>query len=107
MWQPLSGHHSSAGGARQLGRNPMKKLLLGAGAVAAFAAVGPALAADLPARPVYKAPMVAPAVFSWTGCYIGGNIGGKWPRTSGTVGIPATAVTGASVFVFDDSSSSD
>ncbi len=85
----------------------MKKLLLGAGAVAAFAAVGPAMAADLPARPVYKAPMVAPAVFSWTGCYIGGNIGGKWPRTSGTVGIPATAVTGASVLVFDDSSSSD
>src|SRR5712691_3217761 len=99
------------GGARQLGRNPMKKLLLGAGAVVAFAAIGPAMAADLPARPVYKAPMVAPAVFSWTGCYIGGNIGGKWPRTSGSVNIPAATGPGgtspASVFVFDDSSSSN
>jgi outer membrane immunogenic protein len=32
-------------------------------------------AADLPARSVYKAPPAAQA-FSWTGCYIGGNVGG-------------------------------
>lgn len=35
-----------------------------------------ALAADLPKAPVYKA---APAAaYSWTGFYVGGNIGGAW-----------------------------
>jgi outer membrane immunogenic protein len=42
-----------------------------------------ASAADLPARPVYKAPIAAPA-FSWTGIYIGGNVGYGWGRTRGT-----------------------
>jgi outer membrane immunogenic protein len=38
----------------------------------------PAAAADL-GRPITKAPAVAPvAPFSWTGCYIGGNLG--WAR---------------------------
>ena len=41
-------------------------------------AVQSAVAADLPARgPVYKAP-AAPLAFSWTGCYLGGNVGGLW-----------------------------
>jgi outer membrane immunogenic protein len=41
-----------------------------------------AYAADLPpAPPVYKAPAIyAPPQFSWTGFYIGGNIGGGWSR---------------------------
>ena len=41
-------------------------------AVAAFLGMAalPAAAADLPQRPVYKAPMVAPA-FNWTGFYLG------------------------------------
>jgi outer membrane immunogenic protein len=56
----------------------MKKLLLGAAAVFAFAA--PALAADLPARPYTKAPAyTAPqVVYNWTGFYVGGNIGGAF-----------------------------
>ncbi len=60
----------------------MKKLFLASMAVIALAA-GPASAADLSAKPVYKAPMVAPVapVFSWTGCYFGGNAGGVWGRT--------------------------
>ena len=39
-----------------------------------------ALAADLPQRPIYKAaPMLAPVpVYSWTGFYVGGNVGGTW-----------------------------
>src|ERR1700704_2879244 len=41
-------------------------------------AVCPAMAADMRAAPIYtKAPMMAP-VYSWTGCYIGGNVGGLW-----------------------------
>lgn len=34
-----------------------------------------ALAADLPARP---APIAVAPLYSWTGCYIGGNLGGAW-----------------------------
>ena len=62
----------------------MKKILLSATVVAAVAATGPAFAADIPARaPVYKAPVVAPVVYSWTGCYIGGNVGGAWRGNDG------------------------
>jgi len=50
----------------------MKKILLASVALAVLAA--PAMAADLKA-PVYKAPPPV-YVFSWTGCYVGGNIGG-------------------------------
>src|SRR5438105_2360238 len=58
----------------------MKKLLLaslaGTAAVAAAAADG----ADIGPRPVYKAPPAAAPIpiFSWTGCYIGGQLGGGW-----------------------------
>jgi outer membrane immunogenic protein len=43
----------------------------------------PAVAADLPARMVTKAPPLAPA-FSWTGFYIGGNVGYGFGDTTGT-----------------------
>jgi len=48
-----------------------------------FAASGFAFAADLN-KPVYKAsPPPPPApVFSWTGCYLGGNVGGAWQHNS-------------------------
>jgi outer membrane immunogenic protein len=53
----------------------MKKLLLASIAAAAFC-TAPALAADMPTKgPVYKA--VAP-MFSWTGFYVGGNVGYGW-----------------------------
>ncbi len=62
----------------------MKKLLLCG--VCSLALSGSALAADMAPKPVYKAPPPAP-VFSWTGCYIGGNVG--WgqakAKASGTV----------------------
>src|SRR5262245_20267619 len=58
------------------GWHMMKKLSLATiGLAALFAA--PAMAADL-ARPVYKAPPPPVYVFSWTGCYFGGNVGGLW-----------------------------
>jgi len=54
----------------------MKKIVLGAALLAALA--GPAFAADMPARPIAKAPAyTAPAVvYNWTGFYIGGHVGG-------------------------------
>ena len=52
----------------------MRKIML-AGVGAALMAIPPANAADL-GRAVYKAPPPAVVPFSWTGCYIGGNIGG-------------------------------
>src|SRR6516225_8295132 len=55
----------------------MRKLLLAGIAFAALVA-GPATAADL-ARPVYRRPVVVAApVYTWTGFYVGGNVGGSW-----------------------------
>ncbi len=54
----------------------MRKVLGLVGATLLFA--GPALAADLGKPPVYKAPPALMPVFSWTGWYIGGNIGYGW-----------------------------
>ena len=51
----------------------MKKFTLGM--LAAFAMTGSAVAADMAPR-YAKAPPVPVAVYSWTGCYIGGNVGG-------------------------------
>ena len=60
----------------------MKRILL---AVLATTALGSAsaLAADLPQRPTYRAEpvMMAPAP-TWTGCYVGGNIGGAFGDAS-------------------------
>jgi outer membrane immunogenic protein len=56
----------------------MKNFLLGA--LGALALVNSASAADLAARPYTKASLPGAAVASWTGCYIGGNVGGGWDR---------------------------
>src|ERR1700686_195201 len=51
----------------------MRKLLLNG---AAFGVLGmPAMAADV--APAYKMPAPIP-VFSWSGCYVGGDVGGAW-----------------------------
>lgn len=55
------------------------------------AGVQMAAAADLPAKaPVFKAPASIP--YSWTGFYVGGQIGGGWSATQ------ATLVTGDAFF---------
>jgi outer membrane immunogenic protein len=61
-------------------RRKMKRILLATVAVTVLASAS-AFAADLPQRPVYKATpvMVAPAP-TWTGCYVGGNVGAGWGR---------------------------
>jgi outer membrane immunogenic protein len=83
----------------------MKKLLLTGAALSALIA-GPAMAADLGAR-VYRRPVVAVAVYNWTGFYVGANAGYAWsnddsvnsvgsllflnPMTASVVGPPAVA----------------
>ena len=60
----------------------------------ALLTIAPAHAADLGVHPIYKTPppaAVVPPHFSWTGCYIGGHIGGGWGRK--TVSIPDLAFT--------------
>ena len=59
----------------------MNKLLVVAALAVALAT--PAIAADLPVRapapaPAYKAPPAPVRVTTWTGCYLGANVGGVW-----------------------------
>src|SRR6202007_1865682 len=66
----------------------MKKFLLTPGAFVAAGAAVPALAADLPARTTYtKAPAYVAPLYNWTGFYIGGNIGGAFPRNNSFAGL--------------------
>jgi outer membrane immunogenic protein len=53
-----------------------RAITLGIGALALAGMTLPTSAADLGARPYTKGPVAAPVpVFTWTGCYIGGNVG--------------------------------
>src|SRR5260370_39875329 len=69
----------------------MKKLVT---AIAVAGLIGtPAFAADM----AVKAPPPPPApVYSWTGCYIGGNLGGVWENDTTTGGLsdPGAAFPG-------------
>jgi outer membrane immunogenic protein len=76
----------------------MKKFLVAGCALAI--SIFPAMAADMP----LKAPPPRPApVFTWTGCYLGGSIGGIWRQTDnvsvgvtdGGSGVAAGAAAGA------------
>ena len=79
----------------------MKKQLLFGVAFGALAAINPALAADFPVKaPKYVAPIVAP--YSWTGFYVGGNVGYGWGNGDltynesafGSFGLP-TSISGS------------
>jgi outer membrane immunogenic protein len=60
----------------------MKKILLGGVALVAIGAA-PALAADLPAAPVYtKVPVIVDPAYNWSGFYIGATAGGHWSDVS-------------------------
>jgi outer membrane immunogenic protein len=64
-------------------------------ATVACALAAPAMAADLRARPVYTpppAPVAAP-IFSWSGFYLGGNLGAKWGRFDETLSGPVNTIT--------------
>jgi outer membrane immunogenic protein len=62
----------------------------------AVAGAGLASAADM----AVKARPMPVAVYSWTGCYIGGNIGGKSARTSGSLDVPAATGPGGAFGAF-------
>jgi outer membrane immunogenic protein len=57
------------------------KLIFAAGALFGLGATGVASAADMAVK---ARPVVAPVMYSWTGCYIGGNVGGAWDRMDTT-----------------------
>jgi outer membrane immunogenic protein len=73
-----------------------KPLLIGA----AFAVlIGPALAADQAVRVNRRPVVVAAPIYSWTGFYVGGNVGGSWGNArTDMAGSATTAVIGASPF---------
>jgi outer membrane immunogenic protein len=57
-----------------------RKWVLAAGVLLGLGAAGDASAADL----AVKARPVAPLMYNWTGCYLGGNVGGGWSRMDTT-----------------------
>ena len=57
----------------------MLRVIAGAGALVWMSAVSPVLSADIPARPIVKAPVVAPA-YNWYGFFIGVQGGYGWGR---------------------------
>ncbi len=58
----------------------MKTFFLGSAPLLVLVAAGSAMAADIPVK-APMAPVVAPA-YSWTGLYVGGNVGAAWGHSS-------------------------
>jgi outer membrane immunogenic protein len=66
----------------------MKQAFLAGLGVTLFAAA--ASAADLPPRLAARAPAVVAPYFSWTGFYVGANVGWGWSSGSGTITLGAS-----------------
>jgi outer membrane immunogenic protein len=68
----------------------MHRALLAAASILVAYGLGNASAADLGTRaaPVYKAPPPMAAPYSWTGFYVGGDIGGLWSHSGAGVWDP-------------------
>src|SRR5580704_1090895 len=63
--------------------NLNKKFFLVAAGLLGLGMASPAQAADMrPAPPPPPAPVYVPPPFTWTGFYIGGNLGGAWANTT-------------------------
>src|ERR1700712_2545096 len=84
--------------------NHSKSILSAVAVASAMFGVGAASAADLPARTYTKAPVMMETAYSWTGFYIGGNVGGAWGNTDytttntpGGAGLPGIFGVGANI----------
>jgi outer membrane immunogenic protein len=62
----------------------LKLIIFSAVAVSAIVGTSVASAADMAARPYTKAPTAPVMTYNWTGCYVGGNLGGGWSSISQT-----------------------
>ena len=80
----------------------MKRVLSATLGLLAISAV-PAAAADLPVKARPMVPVVT--AYNWTGCYIGGNVGGKWARTSGSVNVAPAGIGGPGAVLFGSETS--
>jgi outer membrane immunogenic protein len=78
------------------------KRFAAAAAASAMFGIGAASAADLP----LKAPPPVAPVFSWTGFYVGGDVGGAWARTDASTIQFAPGATPADLQLFRLSGSS-
>ncbi len=74
----------------------MKRFLLGAVSLLAMGVAAPAVAADLPAQTYSKAPVMIPAIYDWSGVYLGVN--GGW----GTERRCFDSITAAGTFIATD-----
>src|SRR5262245_3726785 len=84
------------------GEIEMKYVIRATLAVAAVTAPLAADAADIRAvRPVYKVPPPA-AVYNWTGCYFGAQVGGQWTKWRANVLYPSTAPVLQAAREFED-----
>ncbi|MGB8277442.1 MAG: outer membrane protein [Methylovirgula sp.] len=62
----------------------MRTVKLFAAVIAVSVIAGPALAADLPPLPGPPAYLPPPPLFTWTGLYVGGQVGYEWGASSWT-----------------------
>jgi outer membrane immunogenic protein len=81
--------------ARSLQSGVVMNRLLLAGVTLLSMAAGPAMAADLAPKPIYKAPPLAPA-WSWNGFYVGGNVGYGWAADPTTLTDSTTTTSSTS-----------
>ncbi len=78
---------------------PTKLCLLFVAAPVGLALGAPASAADLtPAAPIYKAPAIIAAPYSWTGFYAGVNLGYGVGQSEGTFAFARPGLSGTEVF---------
>jgi len=85
------GHRKPSGTKRELrlgrldGEVVMRhsKFIISVTALSAILGIGAASAADLPMQGYSKA--IAPAIYNWTGFYVGANLGYSWGRADSTI----------------------